>query len=132
MSFGYFILINFKEIFFVRLNFEFNSFILTILLFTIVAFVEDALFRGYILRNLMYSYNKYIALFVSSILFSIMHGANPNIDILSFFSLFLAGISLGISYIYTKNLWFPIAFHLSWNLFQTLFGFNVIPILSYK
>ncbi len=40
-------------------------------------------------------------------------------------SLFLAGILLGLSYIYTKNLWFPIALHLSWNLFQTLFGFNV-------
>ena len=39
--------------------------------------------------------------------------------------MFLAGILLGLSYIYTKNLWFPIAFHFSWNLFQTIFGFNV-------
>ena len=32
---------------------------------------------------------------------------------------------LGISYIYTKNLWFPISLHFSWNLLETLFGFNV-------
>jgi len=30
-----------------------------------------------------------------------------------------------LPYIYTKNLWFSIALHLSWNLFQALFGFNV-------
>ena len=44
---------------------------------------------------------------------------------LSFLSLFFAGMALGISYIYTKNLWFPIGLHLSWNFFQSLFGFNV-------
>nr|WP_235817831.1 CPBP family intramembrane glutamic endopeptidase [Formosa haliotis] len=46
-------------------------------------------------------------------------------DWFSFLNLFLAGILLGITYTYTKNLWFPIALHFSWNLFQTLFGFNV-------
>lgn len=39
--------------------------------------------------------------------------------------MFLAGVVLGLSYIYTKNLWFPIALHLSWNLFQALLGFKV-------
>ena len=54
-----------------------------------------------------------------------MHGANPNMDWFSFLNLFLAGILLGMSYVYTKNLWFPIALHFSWNFFQSLFGFNV-------
>lgn len=81
--------------------------------------------RGYVLRNLMYSFNKYIALIWSSILFSLMHGFNPNIDTFALIELFLAGILLGQSYIYTKNLWFPIALHFSWNFFQTHFGFNV-------
>lgn len=73
----------------------------------------------------MYSFNKYMALMVSSALFSLMHSANPNMDWFSFLGLFLAGVLLGILYIYTKNLWFPIALHFSWNFFQTLFGFNV-------
>lgn len=39
---------------------------------------------------------------------------------------FPAGILLGISYIFTKNLWFPIALHFSWNFFQgPIFGFQV-------
>jgi len=54
-----------------------------------------------------------------------MHGFNPNIDLFGFVDLFIAGILLGISYVYTKNLWFPIALHFSWNLMQTFLGFNV-------
>ena len=80
----------------------------------------------------MISFNKYVALFVSSILFSSMHAFNPNIDLFAFTNLFLAGIVLGISYIHTKNLWFPIAMHLSWNLFQAIFGFNVSGQKTYS
>lgn len=125
MAMGYGSLIYLEEIFFLKLVFDVKELIVSILLFTTVAVVEETLFRGYILKNLMLSFNKYIALIVSSILFSLMHAFNPNVDLFSLFSLFSAGILLGLSYIYTKNLWFPIALHLSWNLFQTLLGFNV-------
>ena len=73
----------------------------------------------------MGSFNNYMALVVSSILFALAHGFNPNMDWFSYLNLFLAGILLGATYVYTKNLWFPIALHFSWNFFQTLFGFNV-------
>jgi len=119
------LLIFLKEITFHRITFDLKEIIMSFLLFTFVSIAEETLFRGYILRNLMISFNKYIALIVSSLLFALMHGFNPNIDLVSLFDLFLAGILLGLSYIYTKNLWFPISLHLSWNLFQTLFGFNV-------
>ncbi|WP_299522112.1 CPBP family intramembrane glutamic endopeptidase [uncultured Lutibacter sp.] len=125
MSVGYLLLLSLGEITFQRLIFDPKEIVISVLLFIIVAIVEEALLRGYVLRNLMISFNKYIALILSSILFSLMHGFNPNIDLFALTNLFLAGILLGLSYIHTKNLWFPIALHLSWNLFQTLFGFNV-------
>jgi len=125
MSMGYFILIYLEEIFFIKMNFEFKELLFSILIFTIISLAEEILIRGYVLKNLMNSFNKYIALVISSILFSLMHLPNPHINFFSLFDLFLAGIVLGLSYIYTKNLWFPIAMHLSWNLFQALFGFNV-------
>ncbi len=125
MLIGYLVLIYLKEILFLKVNFDFKELIMSIMLFTIVAIVEETLLRGYVLRNLMSSFNKYTALIASSILFSLMHSFNPNVDSFSLLNLFLAGIVLGLSYIHTKNLWFPIAMHLSWNLFQTLFGFNV-------
>lgn len=125
MVVGYALLITFKEISFLKVNFNLKELFISILLYTIVAIVEETLFRGYILRNLMVSFNKYFALILSSILFSLMHILNPNIDLLSLFNIFLIGILLGLSYVHTKNLWFPIAMHLSWNLFQSLLGFNV-------
>lgn len=125
MAFGYLLLLSLEEIQFVKIIFDTKEILLSTSLFIMVAFAEEVIFRGYILKNLMISFNKYVALIVSSIIFAIAHGLNPNIDFLSLINLFLAGIILGITYINTKNLWFPIALHLSWNLFQTVFGFNV-------
>ncbi len=118
-------LLFFSEIEIETINYSGKDLVQILLIYIIVALVEETLLRGYVLKNLMYSFNKYVALFVSSLLFAVMHIANPNIDELSFIGLFLAGILLGISYILTKNLWFPIALHFSWNFFQSLFGFNV-------
>lgn len=125
MGMGYIGLSLSHEIVFEKLNFNLMEFLFTTLIFLMVAVLEEALFRGYILKNLMLSFNKYIALILSSILFALMHGANPNISTLSLLGLFLAGMALGAPYIYTRNLWYPIAFHFSWNFFQSLFGFNV-------
>lgn len=132
MTTGYLLLLFLGEIKFQKVIFDFKEIIISILLFIIVAVTEEVLFRGYILKNLMISFNKYIALIVSSILFSLVHGFNPNIDLFSLINIFLGGILLGISYIHTKNLWFPIALHLGWNLFQTMYGFNVSGQKSYS
>ncbi len=132
LGLGYGLLIYMKEIFIVKIIFDPEELILVVIHFTIVAIVEEALCRGYILKNLMVSFNKYVALIVSSLIFSFLHYFNPNIDFIAITDLFFAGILLGISYIYTKNLWFPIALHLSWNLFQTLLGFNVSGQDSYS
>ncbi|WP_416442997.1 lysostaphin resistance A-like protein [Leeuwenhoekiella sp. A16] len=125
MIIGFLILIAFNEINFTNFFYDGIQLLLSVLLFVSVAVLEEVLLRGYILRNLMISFNKYVALVISSLLFASMHLANPNMDLFSFIDLFLAGILLGISYIYTKNLWFPIGLHLGWNFFQSLLGFNV-------
>ncbi len=125
MSVGFLILYLLGEINILGVNFNFTELVISILSFTIVAVVEEVVFRGYVLKNLILSFNKYVALIISSIVFSLAHGANPHMSFFTFTDLFLAGITLGIPYLYTKNLWLPIALHLSWNLFQSLFGFNV-------
>lgn len=125
MASGYGIILLSGELVFSKIIVNYQQLLFAILLFTFVAFVEEVLFRGYILRNFMQSMNKYLALALSSALFAATHGFNPNMNWFSSLSLFLAGILLGISYVYTKNLWFPIALHFSCNFFQSLFGFNV-------
>lgn len=125
ISAGYVLLVFFNQIYFDKICFNFYELIISFSFFIIVAIVEEVLFRGYILKNFMLSFNKYVALALSSLLFTLVHTANPNFDSFAFFDLFMAGILLGLSYIFTKNLWFPIALHFSWNFFQTHFGFNV-------
>ena len=50
-------------------------------------------------------------------------------NLIAFINIFIAGVLLGINYIYTKNLWFAIFFHFSWNFFQgPVLGFQVSGI----
>ena len=80
----------------------------------------------------MESFNPYVALFISAIFFSLIHGSNPNVTTLGLCNIFIAGFFLGASYVFTKNLWFPIALHFSWNFFQSMFGFKVSGLDSYS
>jgi len=132
MGFAYFFLLLINEIAFVNIDFNLNKVLLSIVLFMGVSVFEEIIFRGYVLKNLLESFNPYVALFVSSLFFSLIHGANPNVTLLGLSNIFLAGIFLGASYVFTKNLWFPIALHFSWNFFQAMFGFKVSGLDSYS
>ena len=91
----------------------------------LVAVSEETVFRGYILNNLMQSVNKWVALALSALLFALFHSGNPGISMLALLNIFLSGCLLGLNYIYTKNLWFAILFHFSWNFFLG-------PVLGYE
>jgi membrane protease YdiL (CAAX protease family) len=95
-------------------------------LMVLVAFSEELVFRGYILGNLMeVSKNKWNALFMSAVLFALVHMSNAGINFVAILNLVLAGLLLGLNYVYTKNLWFSIFFHFGWNFFQG-------PVLGYE
>ena len=108
-------------------GFKPGVFIVSMMLF-MAAFDEELIFRGYILNNMMdATSNRWIALAGSSVLFSLLHAGNPSIwsTWVPMTELFAAGFILGISYTFTKNLWFPTFFHFGWNFFQGLFGFEI-------
>ncbi|MEO9022729.1 MAG: type II CAAX endopeptidase family protein [Ginsengibacter sp.] len=126
MFIGFSTLLFSNQISFESIQFHPIEFISSIAIFIFVAIAEELFLRGYILNNLMVSFNKFTALIISSAIFSLMHAANPNFNLIAMAGLFISGLLFGLSYIYTKNLWFPIALHFSWNFFQgTIFGFNV-------
>ena len=122
---GFIILLSTGAINIVQINFNLHEIMLLVLIFLCVAISEELFCRGYILRNLMVSFNKYVALILSSIFFAILHLANPNFSTISMISLFLSGLLYGLPLLYNKGLWFPIGCHFSWNLMQSLLGFNV-------
>jgi membrane protease YdiL (CAAX protease family) len=109
------------------INFDGSTLFVSLGLMALIAFSEELVFRGYILGNLLDSFsNKWIALILSSILFTAFHFTSPGIHTLAFVNLFLAGLLLGVNYVYTRNLWFSFLFHLSWNFFQgPVLGFRV-------
>jgi membrane protease YdiL (CAAX protease family) len=103
-----------------------RDFFFSFMLLAMIAVSEELIFRGYVLRNLMKSFNKWIALFISAVLFSIVHYSNLGIPALGLVNTFLGGLVLGTAYIITRSLWLPIFFHLSWNFIQgPVLGFRV-------
>ena len=123
---GFSILIIFNFISVSSLQFSFIDQLFYLCLFAVVSLNEEIAMRGYILQNLSSSFNKYIALALSSLVFMIMHIGNPNMSAIPLFNLFLAGLFLGIYCIHRKNLWFPMGAHFTWNYFQgPVLGFEV-------
>ena len=110
------------------LNPQFNAadFFPAFLMMLLVGFYEELVFRGYILGNLLQAMHPATALLVSAAIFAILHGANPHTNWLALVNVFLAGLLLGINYIFTRNLWFGIALHVGWNFIQgPVLGFEV-------
>lgn len=132
MGFAFSFLMIVGQIVYESVVFDLEKILLSIILFAGVSLFEEIIFRGYMLKNLLQSFNPMLSLFISSLLFCVIHGSNPNVNFIGLLNIFLAGYFLGISYVYTKNLWFPLALHFSWNFFQSMFGFNVSGLDSYS
>ena len=106
-----------------ELAFPVEAFLIQVALGVLVAASEETMLRGYLLNNFMKSANKYLALLLVSVLFSLFHGFNPGLSMIGLVNIVLAGLLLGIYYVHRKNLWFPIGLHFTWNLFQgAVFG----------
>lgn len=94
--------------------------------FLLVSLFEEILMRGYILGHLLHTrLNRFLSLLISAALFALLHIFNPEVAVFPMINLTLAGMMLGASYLYTKNLCFPISLHLFWNWIQG-------PILGYR
>jgi membrane protease YdiL (CAAX protease family) len=126
LTIGFVALLISNEIKFVSFNFDSIQFVQSVLLFLLVSLSEEILMRGYVLTNLLQSFNKYIALFISALLFSFMHLGNDNLHPIGIIGIFISGLFLGLGCMVSKSLWFSIALHFSWNFFQgTIYGFNI-------
>lgn len=98
------------------------------------AIVEEILLRGILFRIPEEKLGSYLALIISALVFGALHLANPNSSIMAALGLAIqAGLLLGAAYIYSRNLWFPIALHFAWNFTQSgIFGANVSGISTSK
>jgi membrane protease YdiL (CAAX protease family) len=79
------------------------------------AAAEEAVFRGYLLRTIREGVGPVAAVGVTSLLFALVHGANPNVGVPGLVNIFLAGALLAVAVLRTGSLWFASAIHLGWN-----------------
>ena len=97
-----------------------------LLLFTLVSFGEEILFRGYIINHYKHLLGGVL---ISSLIFALVHFLNPGITLISLLNIFLAGVFFAYTYLWTGSLWLPVGFHLSWNwVMGYLFGIPVSGI----
>lgn len=76
---------------------------------------QEVMTRGYILQTIERRAGRLAALLVSSLIFAVLHGP---VGWLAVTSLFLAGLLLGLAYLVTRSLWWPIGIHFGWNYLQ--------------
>lgn len=107
-------------------SFDAEELLISTVILLMVSFGEELVFRGYVLRNLMKSFNKWFSLLISSVLFTLVHFSAGQTPVTALFNIFLGGMLMGIAFIITRSLWLPVCFHFSWNFVQgPLLGFAV-------
>jgi membrane protease YdiL (CAAX protease family) len=100
-----------------------------LILFILVGYYEELVFRGYVLQNLSEGAGIIWGLVISSILFGGLHLINPNPTWFSLAGITGAGLLMAYGWIATKRLWLPIGLHIAWNFFEgAVFGFPVSGI----
>lgn len=92
----------------------------------LLAAMEEILCRGLFMDVLSFRGKWEIGVFLSSLLFSLLHILNSNLSFIGLFNIFLAGIMLGLLRMTTGGLALPTLVHWFWNFFiGMIFGWSV-------
>jgi membrane protease YdiL (CAAX protease family) len=85
-------------------------------LLCVAALAEEALFRGYPLQTFSRAHLAGFGILVTLLFFGYVHMSNPNATLgMTFLNTSIAGLWLGIGYLRTRSLWFPLGLHWAWN-----------------
>lgn len=111
------------------LNFGTNAIIGAVILlvsWVVQSASEEISVRGWLMPILGAKYNVAFSVLLTSTTFGGIHLFNPNVTILSFFNIFLAGVFLALYTIWQEDLWGVCGFHCAWNFALTnIYGFQV-------
>jgi membrane protease YdiL (CAAX protease family) len=113
----------------------FSEVLSAFMIYIMVGWGEELLSRGYHLQTLESGLNTLWAVLISSVIFSLLHIANPNVQSpwMVIIGITLAGIFLAFSFLRTRQLWLPIGLHIGWNFFEgVVFGFPVSGTETYR
>lgn len=110
-----------------KMSASFSSFMLGLLIYALLpAIAEEIVFRGVIQKSMLSKYNGFTAIFISTLLFVLMHGALQQ----TVYQLIM-GIMLGYVACVGGSILYSIILHFLNNAFVLLFGcFNLVGYLS--
>jgi uncharacterized protein len=97
---------------------------------------EELLFRGALFYLLLQRLGAKSAMWISAVLFAIMHVLQPQIwgqpitALMLFVYTLCMGLLLCYSFIKTQTIWVPLAIHLGWNVVQNYFFSDQTPAHS--
>ena len=111
----------------IRFSWTGGELFLTILLFVVLAIVEELIFRSFFINGLkLFLQSVTLIVIITALFFSVVHWFNDGSTVLSAISAFLGGLIYAFAFVKTEKLWLPIGLHFSWNFFQGLvYGFPV-------
>lgn len=104
-----------------------------VVIFIMTAWNEELLARGYHLQTIASGSNTAWGVVLSSVIFGILHLANPNATWVATIGIFAAGLFFAYGYTRTMRLWLPMGLHFGWNFFEgVVFGFPVSGLDVYR
>lgn len=87
---------------------------------------EETLTRGWLMGVVGARYRPWLGVLVASLVFTLLHGLNPNIAPLPLLNLFLFAVFAALYALWDGSLWGIAAWHAAWNWAQgNLFGLQV-------
>ena len=103
--------------------------IMLVILVFMQGFLEEIVFRGYLMTRLAAKKGKWIAILLSSIFYIVFRMSNPSVSKLDLINIFLISIVMSLLYWYFDNILVIAIFHAFWNFISgVVFGFNISGI----
>ena len=110
-------------------NFKIGTIIILIILVLIQGFIEEIVFRGYLMTRLAAKKGKWIAIILSSLFYLVFRMSNPTTSKLDLINIFLISIVMSLLYWYFDNILVIAIFHAFWNCISgVILGFNISGI----
>lgn len=106
-----------------------GTIIILIILVLMQGFLEEIVFRGYLMTRLAVKKGKWIAILLSSMFYLVFRMSNPSTSKLDLLNIFLISIVMSLLYWYFDNVLVVAIFHAFWNCISGMvFGFNISGI----
>lgn len=95
-----------------------NTLLVAAVMFILGAAAEETMFRGYLLQTFARARLAWVAILMTSLLFTAAHLGNPASTPLGLINTLLAGFWFSLAYLKTRSLWLPFGAHFTWNWVQ--------------